>query len=138
MRNSTATIELNPAARQAIKNIRDAKPWRGPLQERADKFATLHREMCRAYDLETMLVRDDAFDPECTGTSGGSFFNPLKNKIVLMGRLSVVTYLFLLGLATGAGREAAMQFAHEQFRHFFPRSFARCRLVDGLLIKVVN
>jgi hypothetical protein len=124
---------LNPAARAAVKAFRDAKPWRGVRDERGDKFAELHRGLCRAYGLETMLVRDDGGDPE--GSSGASTFDPRKNRITLRGRLSVVTYLFLFAAAAGVSGRAALRVAHGTFRHFFPRSFAGCRVAGGLLVR---
>lgn len=134
MRHANA-FALTPAARQAIRSFRDAKPWKGSVEERAAKFADLHRSLCRAYDLETMLVRDDSGDHEHTGTSARSYFDPHKNHIVQRGRLSVVTYLFLFGGAAGMTPRSALRFAHDTFRHFFPRSFAGCRAVNGLLVR---
>jgi len=123
---------LNPAGRTAIKRFRDNKPWQGTLLERGDKFAELHRQLCAAYDLETILLRDDR-KPEAS--SAGSTFNPVKNQIVLRGRLSVVTYLFLFASACGVDRDGALAWAHETFRHFFPRSFGGCRMSEGLLVR---
>jgi hypothetical protein len=50
---------LNDAANAAVKAFRDAKPWRGTAEERLAKFTELHRGLCRAYGLETILVRDE-------------------------------------------------------------------------------
>ncbi|MBL8866464.1 MAG: hypothetical protein JNK93_12970 [Planctomycetia bacterium] len=129
-------FEFNDAARAAIKAFRSAKPWRGSVAERGDKFAELHRSLCRAYDLETILVRDEIGDPHHTGSSGHSYFDARTNKIVQRGRLSVVTYLFLVSLAAGADRRSGMRAARAMFQHFFPRSFARCVVRRGLLVKV--
>ena len=72
MRSSQPTVLiLNDAAKLAVKKWRDAKPWQGTEQEKGDKMAEVHRELCRAYDLETILVRDDS-NPN--GFSGGSAF----------------------------------------------------------------
>ena len=75
MRGQPINLTLNDAARTAVKAFRDSKPWRGTRDERGDHFAELHRQLCRAYDLETMLVRDDhSIDPD--GTSAGSGYSP--------------------------------------------------------------
>lgn len=134
MRHAT-TLTLNDAARAAIKAFRDAKPWRGDLTERGEKFANLHRALTRAYDMETILVRDDR---DATGCSGGSATDLRTNKIMLTGRLSVVTYLFCFAAACGLRRSEAFAFAKDQFRHFFPRSFARCIEVNGMLRKIAS
>lgn len=129
------TPELNAAAKVAVKAFRDSKPWRGTLEERADKFAELHRGMCRAYDLETILVRDDAGDITHEQCSGGSEYDARTNRIIQRGRLSVVTYLYLFSLAVGNRRLQGMTLARKTFSHYFPRSFARCRDIGGLLVK---
>ena len=133
------TFVLNPAARGAIKAFRDSKPWQGTREGRGAKFAELHRGLCRAYDLETMLVREDNDSSEDTGTSTRSRVDLQTNKIILRGRLSVVTYLFLFAAAATGGniRPAdALTFARDQFRHFFPRSYAGCRDAGGLMIRL--
>lgn len=127
------TFTLTPTARAAVKAFRDAKPWRGSPDERAEKFKALHRELCRAYDLETVLARDDR-SGECV-SSGFSHFDQRRNRIVSSGRRSVVTYLFLFGLAVGQRRAAAMAFARQTFAHFFPRSFAGCVDAGGMLVR---
>jgi len=129
---------LNPAARSAIKAFRDSKPWQGTLEERVGKFTELHRGLCRSYDLETMLVRDDEGNPEFDGgpmTSAFSYYDTRANRIVLKGKLSAVTYLFLFGGAVGMTQPEALRWARDTFAHFFPRSFNRCRDIGGVLIQ---
>jgi hypothetical protein len=128
-------FHFNPAARAAVKSFRDSKPWRGTVGERANKFAELHRGLCRAYDLETMLLHDDAGDPGRVGSSGGSAYDRQTNKIVLRGRLSVVTYLFCFGAAVGMTPGEALSWSRDVFAHFFPRSFRGCRDVGGMLVR---
>lgn len=122
---------LNAAGRAAVKAFRNAKPWQGTLIERGDKVAELHRGLCRAYDLETILTRDDT-DPDAPSLESGVDLRT--NRIVLRGRLSVVTYLFCFAVAAGNSPRAALAWARETFAHFFPRSFARCRDVGGVLL----
>ena len=131
MREQPNSLNLNAAASEAIKAFRDAKPWQGTPDERLAKFTELHRGLARAYDLETILVREGNDEQ---GASGGSFFAPRLNRIVLRGKLSVVTYLFCFALACGLQRIAALAWAKDTFRHFFPRSFARCTDVGGMLV----
>jgi hypothetical protein len=125
-------FSLNAAAKTAVKAFRDAKPWQGSIEERGDKFAELHRGLTNAYNLETMLLRDDS---EPNAASGESRFDPVKNKILLRGRLSVVTYLFCFAAACGLSRRAALHLAHATFRHYFPRSYRGCRMVNGMLVR---
>ena len=121
--------DLNAPRRSPSRS--SATPNRGAAErERGDKFAELHRELCRAYDLETILVRDDS-NPN--GFSGASAFDDRINKIILHGRLSVVTYLFCFGCAIGGQPRASLAFAVAIFTHYFPRSLARCEEVGGML-----
>ena len=132
MRSQPTVLILNDAAKLAVKKWRDAKPWQRTEQEITKKLTEVHRELCRAYDLETILVRDDS-NPN--GFSGRSAFNARKNKIELHGRLSVVTYLLCFGCAIGGSPRESLRFAVRIFRHYFPRSAARCEEVHGMMIR---
>jgi hypothetical protein len=128
------SFTLNDAARAAVKAFRDSKPWRGTGQERLKKFETLHRGLCRAFDCETIL--DGAVAVESTAPSFDSTSDPRRNRITLKGRLSVVTYLWAFIRCTGQPTWAALAKAKAIFKHFFPRSFARCKEVNGMLVRL--
>jgi hypothetical protein len=119
---------LSDEAKGAVKAFRDAKPWRGTFEERHEKFNTFATAFAEATGLECEFV----FVGDETGRGQG-FYSPNANKIVLSGKLSVVTLLFCFGLALGVNRTESLKWAKGVFKHYFPRSFAGCVEVSGLL-----
>ena len=46
----------------AVKEFRRAKPWRGNLEERRDKFTTLHNRLCARVVRKKLIRHFDAVD----------------------------------------------------------------------------
>jgi hypothetical protein len=124
-------LVLSEEGKAAVKKFRDAKPWRGTIEERTAKFETFHAELCAAAGLECGLVLHE-IDP--LARHGDGAYDPQGNRIILVRKLSVVTLLYCFGGAAGLGRGEALTWATGLFRHYFPRSFAACRLVRGRLV----
>jgi hypothetical protein len=123
---------FKPAACNALRAFRSSKPWRGTLEERRRKFEHLHPAMLAAYELPGAMLVMPTY--ESSGRSNGG---PLGNhRIVLTGKLSVVTYLYCLGRLRGFSPTKAKAWAFAIFKRIFPYSYARCRIHDGLLIQV--
>lgn len=122
-------LVLAPAGRQAIKSLRDAKPWRGTFGERKEKFETFAAEFA---DATGMTVKFEFVGKERRTKPGNGGYDSTANRIVLIGKLSVITALFCFGSAGGLKRAEALKWARDLFAHFFPRSFARCQTVNGL------
>lgn len=115
-------LRFNPAALRAVREFRGAGPWRGSVNERKDKFRRLNRALSLAYDIaEPRLV----FGRIDGGNSGVSFYVPADHRIVLLGRLSVVTFLHEFAHARGMGERRATRWSLNLFRRCFPRQFAR-------------
>lgn len=109
-----------PAALRALRAFRRARQWRLPARDRARAFRTLHTALCGVYGLRTRLVISGG-----RGFSGDSGYSWRLNRIVLRGRLSLVTYLHEFGHARGKGERGACVWSINLFRRIFPRSFAR-------------
>jgi hypothetical protein len=122
-------VRLNQSAYTAIRDFRRAKPWRGTYSERSAKFDALHATLMGAYGLHTALLREPGPD----ACSGASEFCEVRDAIIQRGRLSVVTYFYLLAVARGKQRAEAMVWAVGVFQRMFPVSFARCSMVGGLM-----
>ena len=111
-RRSTAT---------AARRFARSRPWRGSVEERAAKFSSLHAELCRLYEKRTTL-RLDVLDGGC---SGRSFYSPFADEIVLVGRLSVITFLHEVGhVLYGRSELKACRWSLQLFKKTFPRSFS--------------
>jgi len=119
-------------ALRALKAFRRAKAWQGDLGERQEKFMTLHRALCGVYGLNTMLEFNN--NSEEPGTSGNSYFDPANDRIVLQGKLSVVTYLHELGHARGWDERYACIWSVNLFARIFPRSFERCNFIGHMVV----
>lgn len=128
-------IELSADAKCAIKSFRDAKPWRGTFEERLEKFHTFAKTFADACGLEVEFVfaGDEQQDTSLPANGG---YSAEFNKIVLAGKLSVVTLLFSFGLVAGLARAEALRWAQKLFRHYFPRSWAGCEVSQsGLVVR---
>lgn len=125
--------------------------WTGKIAERKRAFAELHEEI-RMHAARTTA---HAF-ADCTldlseiphrfsewHASGASAFHAAQNRIVLRGRLSVVTYLHEVAHALGcegtdAGENEAQAWASGIFAEAFPEKAARLTPLEGgrFLVKV--
>jgi hypothetical protein len=126
------SMTFKPAALRALRNFRQAKPWRGTLAERKAKFRSLNRDLAGACGIlcpRLVFVRVDG------GMPGNGSYHRLRHTITLYGRLSVVTFLHEFGHARGYGERRACRFSINLFRRLFPRSFARCRQVGHVLVR---
>lgn len=125
-------MAFKPAALAALRAFKASRPWRGSLDERHEKFKTLHQALCEAYRLNPppRLV----FGNDHVSCSGKSCFIPSMNVIILRGRLSVTTYLHEVGHSRGMNERQATAWSLNLFKRVWPRLFARCRH-DGHMLR---
>src|SRR5687767_5674279 len=79
-----------PAVLAAVEEFRQYHPWRGSLRARKRKFLALNIRLASIYGID---APDLCFGRITGSSSGGSFYMPSLHRIVLIGRLSVVTML---------------------------------------------
>lgn len=115
---------------EAVRCFARSKPWRGSLEQRKRKFETLHAELCRIYEKRTTLT----FGELDGGCSGASHYISALDRIVLVGKLSVVTYLHEFAHALGRDERGAVRWSVCLFRACFPHSYARCH-ANGHMIQ---
>jgi hypothetical protein len=123
--------KYKPDVLRAVRAFKRAKPWTGTASEIRDKYLALHAELCRIYAKRTTL----AFEPSAVGSS---FYIHDFDKIVLVGRPSVVTYLHEFGHALGKDERQTCAWSLNLFRRVFPRNFARCEFQGHMLLRPVN
>jgi hypothetical protein len=129
----------------AVRELARSKPWEGSFDRRYEALSRCCSKMFKAYDAEAwQLVHVGSR----TGCSGRSRLHVKLKRIELTGRLSVVTMLHLFGKArdvaefgtdrrgrpTAQDSVRAIKWSANLFRRCFPKSFAHCRVVNGLLI----
>ena len=111
-----------PATLRAVRAFKKSRPWTGTIDERKEKFRQLNRDLAVAYGVaEPELIFGDLDG----STSGASHYIPSAHRIVLVGRLSVVTCLHEIAHARGMGEHDACRWSVNLFRQVFPRQFAR-------------
>jgi hypothetical protein len=127
------TMKFKRGTVPAVMNFKRTRPWRGSLAERKAKFGRFHQELCRVHSKSTAL-RFRLLDG---GSSGNSHFIPSQDKITLVGKLSVVTYLHEFAHAIGKDERGACRWSINLFARCFPRQFAKCR-TEGHMLKAAR
>ena len=120
--------KYNPEVLSLLRAFKRQKPWTGSPSWIQSQFRGLHVELCRIYAKTTTL----AFEPSGVGSS---FYLPDLDKIVLVGRPSVVTYLHEFGHALGKDERQTCAWSLNLFRRIFPRNFARCEFHGHMLVR---
>ncbi len=115
-------MRFNPAATRAVKAFAKSKPWQGDVEQRKEKMRKLNHDLAIAYD---MREPDLVFGGLDGGSSGESHYIPLLHRIVMVGKLSVVTYLHEFSHARGRGELEACRWSVNLFRRCFPEQYAR-------------
>lgn len=115
-------LSFNSLALRALRDFHDAGPWRGEFSSRKNKFRRLNRALAAAYRIDEPdlgFVRIDG------SSSGASHYIPVQHRIVLVGKLSVVTFFHEFAHARGMDERAATKWSVNVFRRCFPRQFSR-------------
>lgn len=117
---------------KAMRVFHDAKPWRGTVDERKEKFRRLNRDLATCYGRP---APDLVFERINGSSSARSHYSPAANRIVIVGRLSVVSFLHEYGHALGKNEWQACRWSINLFRRVFPRQFARLTHRGHMLIR---
>jgi len=120
------------AVLRAVQQFARARPWRGTVEERKAKFRTLNYDLAGAYGI---------FDPDLSfgiingSSSGSSHYCPSQHQIVLVGRLSVVTFLHEFAHSMDMGERDACRWSINLFRRCFPKEYSRLIHVGHTLVR---
>ena len=117
---------------QAVQGFAESKPWEGSTQSRKEKFRLLNRSMAEACRIEPPKLIFGKIDGR---SIGGSCYTPRIHRIVIVGKLSVVTFLHEFGHALGHGEKGACRWSINLFRKCFPRQYARLIHVGHMLVR---
>jgi len=125
-------MTFRPAALRAMREFRASHPWRGDNDQRKAKFQELVVALAEAYQIAAPELLFDRLDGS---SSGASSYDPSRHRIVLRGRLSVITLLHEFAHARGMSERAAVRWSVNLFRRVFPRSFSRLVHRGHLLLR---
>ncbi len=125
-------MSYSNALLQAVKEFAELKPWQGSSKSRQEKFQQLNQAMavaCRINPPKLLFGRLDG------GSTGMSNYRPRDHRIVLVGKLSVITFLHEFGHALGYGEREACRWSINLFRKCFPRQYSRLIHVGHTLVR---
>lgn len=116
---------------EAVNRFREMRPWHGSMQERKRKFTWLNSMLAKAYGIPEPDLRFGTLD----GThSGNSRYLSNRHRILLVGKLSVVTFLHEFAHARGMDEKEACRWSINLFRTAFPLNFSTLLFVGHTLI----
>jgi len=110
----------------------ELKIFKGSIEERKQKFIWLLEQLNRIYNKKTKLEFKDV---ERNDTSVYSFYLPKEDKIVLVGKLSLITFLHEYAHALGKDEYGACKWSINLFKRTFPKSFEKLNQVGHTLVK---
>jgi hypothetical protein len=108
---------------KAMRQFKDAKPWRGNQQERIAKFTALVTELSQVYGIQPPML--DASSVDSDESSDRSFYVPMLHSIHLVGKLSVITLLHEFSHALGKNEHDACRWSLNLFKRVFPKQWER-------------
>ena len=124
-----------PNVLQAVARFAASGPWRGTQEERKQKFRDLNRALS---DAQRLPEPDLTFGQLDGFFSGQSRYLPAQRRIVLSGKLSVVTFLHEFAHALGMDEREACRWSVNLFRKSFPIQFGRLVQVGHTLIRAAD
>ena len=125
-------ISFRPATLRAVHIGAQSNPWRGSPDQRKKKFRKLNESLGTACGIR---IPELVFGRLDGSSSGRSYYEPGRHRIVLLGKLSVVTYLHEFAHARGMGEQGACRWSINLFRRCFPRQFSRLIQVGHTLVR---
>ena len=125
-------IQYPPAVTDAVKGFAETNPWKGSQNSRRKKFQQVNRDLARACSIEEPTLNFGLLDGS---SSGSSFYSPSDHRIVLTGKLSVVTFLHEFAHALGHDERKACRWSINLFRKCFPRQYSRLIHVGHTLVR---
>lgn len=118
-----------------LQEFKATNPWQGKIIERKEKFIFLHKKLNELFGKNVKLDFDIPTRFRRWTNSGNSEWDRVENKIILRGRLSVVTYIHEYFHALDFNQTDAQKGATELFKEVFPEKYEKLLNRMGMLIK---
>ena len=109
-------------ALRAVRVFAASNPWSGTIPERKEKLRGLNKSLAAAYNIPEPELPFGRIDGS---SSGSSHYIPSHHRIVLEGKLSVVTYMHEFAHARRMGERSACRWSINIFRKCFPLQYSR-------------
>lgn len=115
----------------AVTAFAASRPWRGSFESRKKKLQSLNAALAHACH----VAKPDLIFQSIDGSSSGaSHYIPSRHRIVMIGKLSVVTFLHEFAHALGHGEKEACRWSINLFRQCFPEQYSRLVHVGHTLV----
>lgn len=122
-------MEVNQNLVDLLNEWKKQHLWQGTIDERKQKFLWMNEHMQVLFRKPIILDFDITEESDkIPNASASSYY--YRNKIVLIGRLSVITFLHEWAHAIGMNQKEAVDWSLLHFKEAFPKSFSR--LADGI------
>ena len=115
-------IQYPTAVIKSVERFAASSPWQGSLNTRKKKFQLINRDLASACNIEMPTLGFGLLDG---GSSGASHYTPIDHRIIIVGKLSVVTFLHEFAHALGMDEQDACRWSINLFRKCFPRQYSR-------------
>ena len=125
-------IRYSLSVMEAVHIFAATNPWKGSQNLRKKKFQQINRDLAKACGLDEPRLAFGCLDGR---SSGASYYRPGEHQIILVGKLSVVTFLHEFAHALGFDEQAACRWSINLFRRCFPRQYSRLIHVGHTLVR---
>jgi hypothetical protein len=126
------TILFSGDLLRAMARFATSRPWHGPLAARQEKFLRLNHDLAKTRSIREPMLEFEALGG---GSSVTSYYLSREHRIVMVGKLSVVTFLHEFAHALGCDERGACRWSINLFRKCFPRQYSKLIHVGHTLIR---
>ena len=126
----TTPVAFKPETITACSNFALTEPWFGSIEERKVKFLQFNEALNRIYQKNIRLNFSNNYQKL---SSAKSYYT--NNSIMMIGRLSVVTYLHEFAHALGKDERGAVRWSVSLFKICCPDQFLRAKHLHHMLVK---
>ena len=126
-------LSFSPDTLRTVVAFARSGPWQGSWNSRKKKFLRLNQALAVANGISEPELLFSLLEGS-TG-SGASYYAPSQHRIVLVGKLSVVTFLHEFAHALGKDEREACRWSVNLFRRCFPRQYRRLVHCGHMLVR---
>ncbi len=126
---------MNGEVLKALGKFKEMDCWKGKIKERKEKFLWLNEELNKAFNRNTNLEFQVPNKFSLWYSSGESCYDRDTDTIIIIGRLSVITYLHEYAHALGYNEEMAIEWSREWFRIVFPEKIKKLVRFKDFVVK---
>jgi len=113
--------EITTKIGEALEEAKSTHLWKGTIDERVAKFTALNDKI-REITGKPMDFEFHGNEETNKHPGNGAIRN---NSLILLGKLSMITFLYTWGVALGATMEEALTWSENLFKEHFPISYGK-------------